>query len=214
MHHHKPIYRLVETTPPAIEPLTLDETKTFLRVDQNNDDALISALITAARMFCESYTGRSLITRSYSLFLDRWPGACFVPHFRPERRRLHFTASTVELPYPPLLSVTQVNIYAADNSTTVFDAANYYVDTAGAPGRVVLTQGAVPPLPGRVANGIEIQYTAGYGATEDDVPALLRQGMLQLIAHLYEHRGDSPDEALLASGAAAVFQPYRMGALP
>ena len=75
------------------------------------------------------------------------------------------------------------------------------------PGRVVLTEGAVPPLPGRVANGIEIQYTAGYGATEDNVPVLLRQGMLQVIAHLYEHRGDSPDQALLASGAAvAIFR--------
>jgi len=212
---HHPLYRLVETTPPGIEPLTLDEVKTFLRVDQTNDDALITSLITAARLFCEANTGRSLITRSYSLFLDRWPGARFTHRFRPEQRRIPVAPEpyAVGLPAPPLLSVTQINIYAPDNSSMVFDAGSYFVDTAGVPGRVVLMQGAVPPLPGRVANGIEIQFTAGYGTTEDDVPVLLRQGMLQVIAHLYEHRGDSPDQALLASGAAAIFQPYRLMSL-
>jgi uncharacterized phiE125 gp8 family phage protein len=216
MHNHTPIYRLVETTPPAIEPLALDEVKTFLRVDQSNDDALISALITAARMFCEANTGRSLITRSYSLFLDRWPEARLPHRFRPGAEDRPYSlpvervTKAIDLPYPPLLSVTQINIYAADNSATVFDPDSYFVDTAGVPGRVVLTQGAMPPLPGRIANGIEIQYTAGYGTAETDVPVLLRQGMLQVIAHLYEHRGDSPDQALLASGAAAIFQPYRL----
>lgn len=214
MHH--PIYRLVETSPPAIEPLTLDETKIFLRVDQTNDDALITTLITAARMFCEANTGRSLITRSYSLFLDRWPGArsphSFIPGMEDQQYRIPVALEmcTVALPYPPLLSVVQINIYAADNSVTVFDSGSYFVDTAGVPGRLVLTSGTVPPLPGRIANGIEIQFTAGYGSSEDDVPILLRQGMLQVIAHLYEHRGDSPDQALLASGAAAIFQPYRL----
>ena len=210
MHH--PIYRLVETSPPSTEPLALGEVKTFLRVDQDNDDALISSLITAARMFCEGNTGRSLVTRGYSLFLDRWPGLRFTHRFRAEHRRIPHMAGVVELPYPPLLSVARINIYAADGGTTVFDPGNYYVDTAGTPGRIVLTQGTMPPLPGRIANGIEIQYSAGYG-TEDDVPALLRQGMLQVIAHLYEHRGDSPDQALLASGAAAIFQPYRLVSL-
>ena len=69
-------------------------------------------------MFCESNTGRALITRSYSLFLDRWPGVRFAHRFRPEHRRIPIAhlAGEIELPYPPLLSVTQINIYAADNS--------------------------------------------------------------------------------------------------
>ena len=205
--NNQPTYRLVETSPPAIEPLTLDETKTFLRVDQSSDDNLISSLITAARMFCEGYTGRSLITRSYSLYLDRWPGARLIRPFDSERRHLYPVADAIVLPYPPLLSVTQINIYAADNSSCAFNAANYFVDTAGA--RLVLNEGVVPPLPLRVINGIEVQYTAGYGATEDDVSALLRQGILQLIGYLYENRGDTPAEALFTSGAAVLFQPFR-----
>ena len=209
------LYRLTETTPPGAEPLTLDEVKTFLRIDHDNDDAFVSGLIAVARQFCENITGRSLITRSYSLYLDAWPSTASSGWWDGVREGADIASSTAALPLPkpPLLSVTQVNVYAADNTSSIFAASNYFVDTAGVPGRLVLTQGAVPPTPGRVANGIEIQLKAGYGATPQSVPALLRQGMKKMIAHLYEHRGDSADQALLASGAAAIFQTHRVMSL-
>ena len=37
------------TTQPATEPITVAEVKLYLRVDTDADDALISAMITAAR---------------------------------------------------------------------------------------------------------------------------------------------------------------------
>ena len=42
-------------TPAASEPITLTEAKNFLRVDGSDDDALITALISAAREMCEQY---------------------------------------------------------------------------------------------------------------------------------------------------------------
>jgi uncharacterized phiE125 gp8 family phage protein len=186
--------RLTEAEPGA-EPLTLDEVKTFLRVDHDRDDVHISGLIGVARQLCEKSTGRSLITRSCSLFLD-----CL------EER-------TLALPRPPLQSVTAITVYDADDSGADLPEGDYFVDTAGTPGRIVLTEGAAMPVPGRIANGIEIKFRAGYGATPQSVPPLLKQGMRQVIAHLYEHRGDSPDQALLASGAAAIFQPFRVMSL-
>lgn len=193
----QPIFRLVETTPPAAEPVTLAAAKTFLRVDHAADDDLIEALITVARQTCESATGRSLITRGYSLYVDNWP--C--------------DSASLALPRPPLAAVAEILTYEDDDSSATFSVDDYYVDTSGAPGRIVLRRGATPPLAGRVANGIEIRYTAGYGADDEDVPALLRQGVLQLVAHLYEHRGDTPAEALRASGAAALLHPYKIVSL-
>ncbi|MFH1158057.1 MAG: head-tail connector protein [Pseudomonadota bacterium] len=210
-----PIYRLTETTPPASEPLTLAEIKTFLRIDYSNDDVLVTDLISSARQLCESATGRSLITRSYSLFLDLWPDASITEWWDGVREGADVgdKMRRLPLPKPPLLSVTLIKVFAADNTSADFPSVNYYVDTAGIPGRIVLTQGAAAPSPGRAANGIEIQFTAGYGAAAQNVPALLRQGMKQVIAHLYEHRGDSADQALLASGASVIFQSYRVMSL-
>lgn len=208
----QPIYRLVETTPPASEPLTLAEVKTYLRVDHSNDDSLVTGMISAARQLCEGYTGRSLITRSYSLYLDRWPGKASSAWFDGVREGADIPLydGALPLPKPPLLSVTQINVYDINNSAAVFPAANYFVDTADTPGRIVLSLGVSPPVPTRAANGIEIRFTAGYGASASNVPAMLQQGMKQVIAHLYEHRGDTPDQALKASGALSIFQPYRV----
>lgn len=184
-------YRLIETAPPGAEPVTLSEAKAHLRVDNDAEDALIARIVAAARQACESFTGRSLIARGYSLFIDAWP----------EDGR-----QAVVLPRPPLIAVTSVQVYADDDTALEFPAAGYFADTAGA--QVVLRACTVPPLPLRAAGGIEIRYRAGYGPAPDDVPEALRQGILQLAAHLYQHRGD--EGALKAPFAAALFQPYRV----
>jgi uncharacterized phiE125 gp8 family phage protein len=45
--------------PPASEPLSLAEAKNYLRVQHDADDALIAAMISAARMQAESRTRRA-----------------------------------------------------------------------------------------------------------------------------------------------------------
>jgi uncharacterized phiE125 gp8 family phage protein len=57
---------------PAIEPLTLAEAKSFLRVEHSADDDLIGALIKAARSEVESATRRALITQGWRIALDCW----------------------------------------------------------------------------------------------------------------------------------------------
>jgi uncharacterized phiE125 gp8 family phage protein len=187
--------RLIETSPPVIEPLTLDEAKLHLRVTSTAEDALITGLIVSARQMCEGFTGLALIERGYSLFLDAWPQAEII------------------LLRPPLLAVSLINIYDASGIATVFDPSNCTLSAAGLPGRISLRDGASPPQPGRAIDGVEIQYTAGYGAAADNVPAALRQGIKQLLAHLYEQRGDVSPDALSASGASALFQPFRVMSL-
>ena len=61
--------RATLTFPPAGEPLTLAEAKLHLRVDLNDDDALIAALISAAREQVEFLTGQRLITQTWALEL-------------------------------------------------------------------------------------------------------------------------------------------------
>ncbi len=61
-------------TPPAVEPVTLADAKAYLRVDNDDDDGVISALIAGARSHIEAQTRRALITQAWRLVRDAWPG--------------------------------------------------------------------------------------------------------------------------------------------
>ncbi len=205
------IRRLVETTPPANAPLALSDVKTFLRVDHDADDDLLTTMILAAGQICEKYIDKALIYRNYSLFLDRWPGVRAQGWWDGVREGASIIKQNpvLMLPKPPLFEVGAVYIYDAEDNAVEFSPAQYFVDNAGEPGRLILKSGATVPMPSRVANGIEIQYTAGYGANADSLPMALKQGMKQVVAYLYEHRGDSAEQALVLSGAQGLFDPFR-----
>lgn len=206
--------KLSLVTAPAALPLSLDEARQHLRLDDGDsfDEALVARLIRSAMEAAERYTGRALITQTWDLFLDRWPQARATEALWEGVRigaDLPDKARAVLLPRPPLQAVVHVKTYDEVDAETVWPAANYFVDTAGTPGRLMARAGRDLPVPGRAANGIEVRFTAGYGSAPADVPAPLRQGMLRLVAELYEQRGEDVDGALRGSGAERFWRPYR-----
>ena len=64
---------------PAIEPLTLADAKQFIRVEHNDDDDVITALMAGSRIHVETQTRRALITQSWRLVRDVWPELGCVP---------------------------------------------------------------------------------------------------------------------------------------
>ena len=60
-------------TGPAVEPLSLDEAKTFLRVEHSDDDQVIGALIASARMHVEAQAKIALLTQNWRMVFDCWP---------------------------------------------------------------------------------------------------------------------------------------------
>lgn len=163
--------RIKITTPPATEPVSASEAKLHCRVDYSTDDDIFTRLIEVARIQCEQISGRAFITRTYTAYLDRWPGWCF------------------ELPYPPLATITSIKYYDdAGSAAATISSSNYILDTTSEPGRVAFKSGySFPSVTLREINGVEIIYTAGYGAAAD-VPDQYKQAMLLLIGHLYENR--------------------------
>ncbi len=178
-------------TPPAVEPVTLSDAKLHLKVDTTDDDALITRLITTARARAEWRTQRALNTQSWILWLDCWP-----------------PCGVIEIPLPPLQSASAVTVYALDDSATVLDPATYQIDAASAPARLTLKSAVAPPIDLRAINSVAIAFTAGYGDAADDVPAGFRSAILELIAFLYEHRGEAPAE--LPADILALLAPFRM----
>ena len=58
------------TTEPTAEPLSLQEVKEYLRVDDATDERVVQPLIIAARQFAESHMNRSLMQQTITLNLD------------------------------------------------------------------------------------------------------------------------------------------------
>jgi uncharacterized phiE125 gp8 family phage protein len=162
---------LVLTAGPAIEPVTLAEAKLHLRVDGTAEDTLISSLIVTSRLNVEAAVGLALITQSWSCFLDAWP-----------------PGPALKLPLRPVQSIAAVRLYDDNAVVTTLAPDTYLLDGAGAPARLVRKAALAWPKPGRIANGIEIAFTAGYGNAAADVPSPIRQAILLLTAHWYEHR--------------------------
>lgn len=160
-------------TAPAIEPVTLTEAKTHLRVDSSDEDAYISALITAAREIVERiHLWRALITQTWEYVLDDWPDE-----------------DVIKIPYPPLQSIVSITYTDEDGNDHTLSTDVYAVDTYSEPGRVVLKPGQTWPTADLwPAGAIRIQFVAGYGDNASDIPQPIRQAILLLVGHLYENR--------------------------
>ena len=186
---------LVQTSGPPTEPVTVAEAKAHLRIDGSDEDTLIASLILTSRLHVETALGLALITQAWRLTLDRWP-----------------CTRDLELPLRPLQTIDEVRVLPAEGAAVVIDAADYIADVASVPPRLVRT-GVIWPQPGKAANGIEIDFTAGYGAMPALVPAPIRQALLVLVAHWYERRDPievgSPD-TIVPQLVSDLLEFYRM----
>jgi hypothetical protein len=200
------------TVPPAAEPVALADVKLQARIDTTADDTLVTNLITGARQWVERYTGRALITQTWQMALDLWPGA--VEQWWDGVREGPVTGldsvSFIGLPRPPLISVTSVQYFDNTDTATVWASSNYFVDTVREPGRLALRLGATWPVPSRLTNGIVITYVAGYGNDGTNVPEPIKTAIRQLVAHWYEHRG----EAAAATGSRGMASAFNAVNVP
>lgn len=145
------------------------------------EDTLIEGLITAARQMCESITNRAFVTQTWTLYLEDWP-----------------EDDWLKLPKGNLQSVESVKYTdSAGTVQTLVEDTDYLVDTYSEPGRIVLAYGESWPTESLYpANPIAIEFTCGYGDA-DDVPKAIKQALLLLVGHWYEHR-----EAVLVGAAS------------
>lgn len=156
--------------------MTVGELEKWLRSNEIDRD-LVTALGIAAREWFETAMDRQLTTAAWRLTLDGFGGSC------------------IELPYPPLRSVSSVQYLDADGATQTLDADTYVVVTTETPGRIELADGESWPATAVHPAAVTINFQAGYGAP-GDVPELVKVGIKLLAAHWYENRGDRDAKAV------------------
>lgn len=158
-------------TPPAEEPLTVAELKTHLRIDVDTEDTLLAAYLAAARAYYEQATWRALVTQTLGVRLSQWPGVDYI-----------------QLPRPPLASVTSVAYVDSDGNSNTFASSNYNVYMNGEKGLIWLRDGSSwPSATLQPGPSILITYVAGDGDAED-VAELDKQAIRLLTGHFYENR--------------------------
>lgn len=157
-------------TPPATEPISVEEAKLHLRVDATDEDTPIARMIVTARQEAENLTRRALITQTLELGLSHWP----------ER---------INLPRPPIASVTSIKYMDTAGTLQTLDPSDYLVDNYSEPARIVPAYGKTWPLIRHQPNAILVRYVAGYGSASD-VPAAIRNWMLLKIGTMHKMRAD------------------------
>lgn len=158
-------------TPPAAEPVSLAEAKLHLRIDVNDEDTLVESYITAAREWCELAARRAFVTQTLALRLAEWPcGDC------------------IQLPRPPLASVTSITYTDSAGANQTMTSADYLVYATAEPGLVQLGYGkSWPSATLQLGPSIVITYVAGYGNAAA-VPKRYKQAILLMTGHFYENR--------------------------
>lgn len=170
-------------------------------------DGLIVTWIAAATAYFEEQTGRQLITAPWELWLDSFPP---VDRF-------------IELPRPPLRTVSSVTYLDAAEDEQTYSAANYTVLAPSgaycAPGRIVLNDGANWPTTSTRERAVRITFTAGYGDNPEDLPPTATAALLFLIGHFHRH-GEEVQETVgnglqtLPLGASKMIEAFKYSALP
>ncbi len=182
---------LILITPPAIEPVSLADAKSHLRISHTDDDAYITRIITAARRQIEQRLDTGLIQQTWSYFINRWPDC-----------------RAITLPLSPVIAVTDVITYSDDDAAATLDPAHYYIDRRSKPPLLALRNDRPAPSAGRRFAGIEVKMTVGYGATAASVPDDIRQALLLSITAWFADRGEN-QSGFLPLMARELIAPYR-----
>lgn len=187
-------YQIRIATAPAVEPVSLSEAKIDLRVDHDDDDTLIAALITSARMEAEGLARRAFISQTLDLSLTNWPADGYI-----------------RLPLPPVASVTSVTYYKDDNTSATMSSSDYIVVTDIDPAVLTLAKDKTWPSDAlRTVAPIRVRYVAGYGATAASVPERYRALIRSLVLVRYESRDEltAPQERQLQNIRNALRMDY------
>ena len=186
-------FYLDRTVAPKQPAASVVELRAHARKATSDEDQSLLQYLWSATEYLEAWLNRSLITQTWELALDGGEPA----------------DDALDLPRGPLQSVTSVVTYDEKDAATTFAASKYEVDKAAA--RIFLKDDNSWPTSLRGLRSFVVTYVAGYGAQVDDVPRSLRQAVLVIAAHLFEHREENFEGVLaeLPLGAKRLAAPYR-----
>jgi uncharacterized phiE125 gp8 family phage protein len=152
-----------QVSQPVALAVSMDAAREALRRDDDALDLSIGIALKALITEAEQITRRAFVNRAMRVTLDRFPDA------------IRLAA--------PTYSVEAVRFLDAAGQMQTLDPADYYVDKVTKPGYIVPAAGKSWPGTGARLNAVTVDFTAGYGPTDETVPDQAKDyvlGCLQL----------------------------------
>lgn len=147
----------------GITVVSLADMKEFLRVDHNDEDTTIAALLDTAVAHVSDYTNKHFATDgSATFYLSRWRPAA--------------------LAFGPVRSIDAVYYDDTTGTQQTLDTGKYYYDP-GRVGEFMIYFRDVPDLEDYNAQPVRISATVGQAAS-----ANVKHAIRMLVAHWYENR--------------------------
>jgi len=191
------LYEVKVSAEPSVEPVSLVDAKSFMKVNDTADDTLITDLIVVARQMAEKYLRRALISQTliaYYSFLDE---KTYVPN-------------------PPHISIDTVKRIRLDESTTLTLNSDFFVQGNEQkylliPTTFNLTAGH-SPQDRLIGQELEVTYTAGYGTSATDVPKSIRNAIKMIVNTLFDGRHVEGEAQTFAipTNAKTVLAPFKI----
>ena len=165
-------YQIDVITPVEVEPVTLEEVKNFMRIDEDYtaDDPTIEVMITAARELLEKETGLALAETE--LLLKGWDGCKIILPYGPNQVLVDVKkGEDIEENYTFNSYTGSIYINSSGNDTSVFYDFNGLVE--------------LDFYPTETSDDYSVQYTCGY----ETLPAALKQAIMVQVDYMYKNTG-------------------------
>lgn len=162
-------------------PVTLEEAKSFLGINNNKEDNLLLSFIAICSEYAQWYIEKSLRKQTWviSYTIGNIP-------------------QKINLPFGPLINVLLVRCgNDADEQLSIVAANRYRVD---------ILQSSITSLDVLDGTKIEITYESGY-ETAEHVPAQIKYGILHHVAVCYKNRDLTGKECL--SFLKEIYLPFK-----
>lgn len=166
----------------ALPCVTMSEAQAYVRIETGEEEAVLAGLIRTASALCEAFLNQVVIVRDFTLELPA-------------------SGAWERLDISPVRSITLVETVDANGAASALPGDSYAVDIGASGDGWVRVTRATSPL------RIRVSGSAGMALDQNAVPEPIRQGVLRLVAHLFNARdggaGDPP------AAVTALWRPYR-----
>ena len=96
------------------EIITLADVKNYVRIDSDDDNAIITNMITQARIWCENYISRDIVAKNRTYYMDS-------------------TSGLFDLPFAPVATIESVTVEGEAATYTEYGLDDLSIELDGGP---------------------------------------------------------------------------------